>query len=168
MREAHWTDSLAKVLTFGPENPLSFVGVGNPVKRDDSVGLFMAQELRGRLGPAPAPGLRIATPSVHPELEISKLDLSTGRLVVLDAVDAEVQPGSVIMASLADSRFGFFATHNLPLRMIPSVVLNRSNVFVLGVQPGDLGVGEGLSGPVASAAEEVVGEVVAGVRGGPG
>lgn len=144
------------------------LGVGNPVKRDDSVGLYLASQLRRSLGASPAKGVRIPAVSFHPELAISRMNLAAQRLIVLDAVEAGLPAGSVVFASLSDSKYGFFATHNIPLRMHPSVVGRESNVYVLGVQPDDVGVGEGLSPVVQGAAEEVLARVGSAVRGGAG
>lgn len=161
-------DWLASVEDFfarpGPER-LTILGVGNPIKGDDSVGLFIAGLLRKTVGSSPSPRVSVKRPMDHPEVFISKLDLGSSRLLILDAVEAGRPPGSVIFANIEDTRYGFFATHNIPLRLLPSVRKNGKNVYVLGVQPRDLGVGEGLSELVEPVARELV-SVISGCIGG--
>jgi Ni,Fe-hydrogenase maturation factor len=76
-------------------------------------------------------------------------------------------PGEVILASLGDSKFGFFATHNIPLSLIPSLSANLENVYVGGVEPGELEVGEGLSDSVRSSVAKITSVVESALRGGP-
>jgi len=147
-----------------PERSILF-GIGNPVKSDDSVGLYIADRLRRTLGSAPTPRVSIHRPVDHPELAISRLDLASSRLLVFDAVEAARPPGSIIFANVEDTKYGFFVTHNIPLRLLPPVRENGSNVFVLGVQPHDVGIGERPSEPMLQVAERVV-SVVSGCIGG--
>lgn len=141
------------------------LGVGNPVKRDDSVGLYIAEGLRKAVGPRPSPSVRIQLGIPNPDLAISRLDLKSSKLVIFDAVEAAKPAGSVVFTGLWNTDYGFFATHNLPLKLYPSVRKNSGNVSILGVQPDDLGVGEGLSATVASAADGIINEVVTQLRG---
>jgi hypothetical protein len=67
-----------------------------------------------------------------------------------------MEPGAVVCASLADTKFGFFATHNVPLRLIPEVAGSLGGSFVVGVQPEWLGVGEELSVTAQAAKSRVV------------
>jgi len=68
------------------------VGMGNPLLRDDAVGIRLAAFLRGQLGDAP--GLSYVEECSAGGLEI--LDLVTGhdRLVLLDSIKAGGSPGS--------------------------------------------------------------------------
>lgn len=160
-----WVGAIERFFSWpGPERLILF-GVGNPIKKDDSVGLYIASRLRSRLGSSPSPRVVIHRPVDHPEVAISKLDLSSCRLLVLDAVDAGKPPGSVVFANIEDTRYGFFATHNIPLRLLPSVRGHGKNVYVLGVQPHDLGIGEGPSRMIEPIAEQLV-TVLSGCIGG--
>ncbi len=160
----NWIGAFKSFLTQTSSRTV-LMGVGNPVRRDDSVGIYIAGRIRSQLGSNPSPRLKIMAPVDHPEVRISKVDLTRSSLLLFDAVEAGLTPASIIFANLADTRFGFFATHNIPLRMLPSVRENPERVFVLGVQPQDLSVGEGLSDAVMPAAEEVV-RVAIGCMGG--
>ncbi len=160
-----WVKAVGDFFAWPRHGRLILFGVGNPVKKDDSVGLYIAARLRSILGSAPSPRVRIHRPAAHAELAISRLDLRSSRLLLFDAVEAGKPPGSIVFANLEETKHGFFATHNIPLRLLPSVRENGKNVFVLGVQPHDVGIGEGPSDRVKPAAERVV-SVVSGCIGG--
>jgi Ni,Fe-hydrogenase maturation factor len=70
----------------------------------------------------------------------------------------------VVFAGLGDTRYGFFATHNVPLKLLPSVEGHSKRVSILGVQPGCLEVGEEISPEVRASAEDVVREVESQLR----
>ncbi|MCL5068444.1 MAG: hydrogenase maturation protease [Thaumarchaeota archaeon] len=139
-----------------------FIGVGNPIKSDDSVGLYMISKLRREYGASPKKSIRIASAS-SPETAFSKIgngSKSEGEMVVIfDAVESDSPPGSIIFANIGETRYGFFATHNIPLRLIPTVMANISKVFVLGIQAENTDIGEKLSETVRESADRVVGRV---------
>jgi hydrogenase maturation protease len=95
----------------------------------------------------------------NPDLAISKIDLRSSKLLIFDAVEAGKPPGSIIFSSISDTQYGFFVTHNLPLKVYPAVRQNVEHVSVLGVEPNDVGIGEELSDVVGPAADRVVEEV---------
>jgi hydrogenase maturation protease len=160
-----WIEAFRTFLSSNRDRPLSLLGVGNPIKSDDSVGLYIARQLRRRVGSRPSPLVRIHGTAARLEALLSKLDLGKTTLLFFDAVEANLPPGSIVFTNVQNEQYGFFATHGIPLKLHPAVRENCGNVFMLGVQPNDLGVGEKLSEPVLTAADEVVG-VLAGMLGG--
>jgi hydrogenase maturation protease len=143
------------------------LGVGNPIRQDDAIGLEIVSSLRRKLGPRPSPNVIIHPPSLMPERLLSKVAGTGERIVIFDAVEANREPGALVCASLADTKFGFFATHNVPLRLIPGVAGNLGRTFVVGVQPESLGVGEGLSATARAAMGRIV-EAMEAMLGGMG
>jgi hydrogenase maturation protease len=85
---------------------------------------------------------------------LSKVEAES--VIIFDAIEHDSEPGSIIFARLGDTRFGFFATHNIPFKLIPCLSANLENVFVLGIQPRNIDIGEGLSETVLDSANEVV------------
>jgi hydrogenase 3 maturation protease len=160
-----WVRAVGDFFAWSRPGRFVLFGVGNPIRRDDSVGLYIATRLRSSLGPAPSPRVNIRRPVNHAELGLSRLDIRSSRLLLFDAVEAGRPPGSIVFANMLETKYGFFATHNIPLRMLPSVMDNGENVFVLGVQPHDLGIGEGPSEFLRPIAEEVVSVVSGCIRG---
>ena len=153
----YWARDLRAFLNSVGGDRLVLLGVGNPIKGDDSVGLFIAGRLRGLLGSSPR--LSVQTAAAHPESALSKVDLESSRLLIFDAVEAGGPAGSIVMANVGETQYGFFATHNFPLRLMPSIAGHYEKVSVLGVEPGGLGIGESLTPVVRDSAETVVSEV---------
>jgi hydrogenase 3 maturation protease len=147
-----WQSPLEELLE--KHGPVHLVGAGNPIRKDDAVGLFIASELRKRLGSRPNKLFRIYGSSIPPERLLAKIE--SGAIIMFDAVEHNSKPGSIIFARLEDTRFGFFATHNIPFKLIPGLSKNLGNAFVLGIQPGNIEIGEGLSEEVLNSANEVV------------
>jgi hydrogenase maturation protease len=153
-------------LLFGSETGVvNIVGIGNPIKGDDGVGLEIVSTLRRELGPSPVPGLRIQPLSLYPELLISRIARSGERILIVDAVEANKEPGAIVCSRLRDAKFGFFATHNLPLKILPEVAENLDESYVLGVQPESVEVGEGLSEKVRATSDRLVAAITAMIKG---
>ncbi len=153
-----WEEMLRKAIAQ-TEGSTDLIGIGNPLRGDDAVGLEIVSRLRAGLGPVPAKGVRIHEASLAPERLLSRLAAASGRIVVFDAIQASVAPGEIVCASLADTKYGFFATHNIPLRIVPWLAERLDDVLVVGVQPDSLEVGEGLSDAVEAAAGRIVNAV---------
>jgi hydrogenase 3 maturation protease len=151
-RTAEWVSQFKSLLSRDIYTDL--VGVGNPIRRDDSVGIFIVSKLKRKLGSRPNKFVRIRDPSVSSERLLSKLDGKS--VIIFDAIEHNSEPGSIFIVRLEESRFGFFATHNIPLKLVPGLSTNLQNAFVLGIQPEDVGVGEGLSKTVLHSANGIV------------
>jgi hydrogenase maturation protease len=159
-----WVSDFAAFLSSKERKTLNLFGIGSPVRRDDSVGLHIVESLRRRVGSSPVPFLKVHAPLVNPELALSRILRGPGRALVFDAVEAQKPPGSVVFATLKQTKFGFFATHNIPLTLLVSLSTDPAEVGLLGIQPEDIEVGEGLSDRVRASAERVVEIVARGIR----
>jgi hydrogenase 3 maturation protease len=154
-----WLDSLSDSI-FGGGGEVHIVGIGNPIKRDDALGIELVSKLRRLLGPQPLPGMRIHPPTLTPERLLVRLSSGKRRIVLFDAIEAGKPPGTVVCAKLEDTKFGYFATHNIPLRILPSIRDLDGKVRVIGVQPAEVDVGEGLSNEVNASCEKLVAAIV--------
>jgi hydrogenase maturation protease len=145
---------------------ITFIGLGNPIKSDDSVGLQIISKLRKELGAKPKKFIRIDSGRASPEVAISRVEKKTeGETIVLfDAVETNSVPGSIIFANLEKSKFGFFATHNIPLKLVPTITAHLSSIFVVGIQPGNTEIGESLSQPVRESMDWVIETVTKMIR----
>jgi len=153
-----WETRLRSALARCPGS-IDLMGVGNPIRGDDAVGLTIASELRETLGANPVRGYRIHKTTLAPERLLSKLALSSGRMLIFDAVEASKEPGAIVCARLGESKYGYFATHNIPLMLIPGMESRLDDVFLVGVQPLSVEVGEGLSDVVRESAAQIVAAV---------
>jgi hydrogenase maturation protease len=167
--EKSWEQQLSSLMDSNEVlKSISFVGVGNPIKSDDSVGLYMISRLRRELGAHPRKFVHIAPPTTS-ERTFSKLAnrarKGSNSVVIFDSVEANAIPGTILFANINDTKYGFFATHNIPLRLIPAINSNSTNIFVLGIQPADTGIDERLSSVVNASANLIVTKVSECIRG---
>jgi hydrogenase maturation protease len=98
-----------------------------------------------------------------PERVLSNISSKAGSIVIFDAVEASKEPGEVVFCKLADTKYGFFGTHNVPLKLIPGLSARDDDVHLVGVQPASLDVGEGLTDTVQRSVQEVITTVTEGV-----
>lgn len=96
-----------------------------------------------------------AGPSVENVLGIVRR-LAPDLLVVVDAAEMGLPPGTVRRLPLDGSERMLGSTHALPLPFLLSTVRDRVGEIVLvGIQPADRSLGEGLTPAVKAGAEEL-------------
>jgi hydrogenase maturation protease len=162
--QEEWANQLnAHIRPNGSSRRITFIGVGNPIKSDDAVGLYMISQLRKKCGTNPRKFVRIE-PVSSSEVAFSKVGRRAERgnnetFIVFDAVESNVSAGSIIFASIGETKYGFFATHNVPLKLIPGLATNASNIFILGVQTVNTDIGETLSDIVRDSADKIVDKI---------
>jgi hydrogenase maturation protease len=100
-----------------------------------------------------------------PERILTKISSKRGNIVVFDAVEASREPGEIIFCKMAETKYGFFVTHNLPLKLIPGLSTREDDVYLVGIQPASIEVGEGLTDRVDRSVREVIAAVTEGVAG---
>jgi len=127
------------------------LGIGNPLRRDDGVGLWVAEQMRGSdwevipAGQSAENALGIVS-RLAPDL-----------LVVVDAAEMGLPPGSVRRLPVEDAQRMLGSTHALPLPFLLSTVRDRVEETVLiGIQPADRSLGEGLTPEGKRGAEDLV------------
>lgn len=148
---------------------LTIVGCGNPLRRDDGVGVVVAQRLRGRLDAHPVAGVQVLDCGTA-GFEVMYRARGSRALVIVDASVSGAEPGAI---------------HDVPGEVVRSARLPALNlhefrwdhalgvgaalyrqdfpedVRVLLIEASDLGFGAGLSAPVEQAAERVCAELLA-------
>lgn len=144
------------------------IGLGNVFLHDDAAGIRVAQALRKQLGVkgSPAPGVRIEE---YEEMDLSLLQEMQGatRLIVVDSMKSGTEPGTVSLFRLAEKPGDLESMPSLhELDLSDMVYLAQRMgmidcpVFIVGIEPGDLSVGEGLSERVEAAIPRAVEVVV--------
>ena len=159
-----WRVGLLEALTWDTDS-VHLVGVGNPIRRDDAVGLEIVTRLHSLLGGAP-PGLRIHGISPMPERLLSRLASKGGKVIIFDAIEAAKHPGTIVCSRLGDTKYGFFATHNVPIRLVPGMATKEDNFYIVGVQPKSIEIGEGLTRTVCSSVTKIVSFIVGALEAG--
>lgn len=127
------------------------IGVGNPLRGDDGVGLAVAAEL------AADRGLRVVESDGEPVSLIGLWD-GAATVVVVDAVSSGADPGTVITVPAEREIPAALFRHSTHLFGVADAIeLSRAlgrlpgRLVVVGVEGGDFTPGAGLSPPVAAA-----------------
>jgi hydrogenase maturation protease len=131
---------------------VGLVGIGNPDRGDDALGLRLAEAMRG-LG---FPDVILAERT--PERWTERLARGAFRTVLfLDAVEMGAAPGDVIVLDAAEivARYPQVSTHKLSLGTIARLIEaeGSARVYLLGVQPQSMDHGAELSAPVRTTLE---------------
>lgn len=127
------------------------VGLGNPWRRDDGVGPWLAESLAGS-------GYLVF--NVEDVLENHVFDIAgTGvrNVIIMDAAAADLEPGAVFFEPLDGLEEPVGAsTHKLALGLCGRILeAHGKRAFLLGIVPADLDFGRGLTPEVATAASGV-------------
>jgi hydrogenase maturation protease len=132
------------------EKRILFTGVGNLFRNDDGVGVYIASAIKER------DNISTLLAEVSIENYISKINsISPDILVITDCLDFNREPGYVDIIPVSETKEFTVSSHNISLKRI-SLYL-KMKVYVLGVQPADLRVGEHLSEPVKESADKIIG-----------
>ena len=105
------------------------VGMGNPLKSDDNIGNLIAEKLDCE---------KIIAES-NPEAYVSKMK-NYKKIIFIDAVDFNAEPGSVKMFKINNLDEIPFSTHGIPVSFFRKM-LPDSEIFVIGIQPKSLEFG---------------------------
>jgi hydrogenase maturation protease len=141
-------DDLRRSLT----GRVCLMGIGNPDRGDDGLGVQLAEAVRA----AGYPGVIVAERT--PEQWIAETVRGGWQTVVLlDAVEMGSPAGTVVLLDAREiaARFPQVSTHKLSLGTIARLIEAEGamRVCLLGVQPACLGHAAGLSDPVRTTLE---------------
>lgn len=126
-----------------------FVGIGNVLRRDDGIGVYIVDKIKNNK--------HISKLIVEVSLEnyISKIQaLSPDILVLVDCINFDKVPGYYNVLPIHDIKEFTMHSHNLSLKSISKFF--TMPVFILGIQPGDIRVGERLTFSVEKAGNRII------------
>lgn len=141
------------------------LGLGNVLYKDEGLGVHALNALRDALLLDPESGLPEVELLDGGTLGLNLLPLveSASHLLVLDAVDASAQPGTVVeLGKDTLLRFGGMrlSQHQFSFHQVIGLAYIREclpeNLYLIGVQPAELSPGLNLSPQVSAALPEVV------------
>ena len=125
------------------------MGIGNVLKNDDGVGVYISQRIMERT--------HIAALTVEVSIEnyIGKINnLHPDQLVLIDCMDFKQPPGSFHIIDIDKISDLTFNTHNISLNRLGEFF--HMPVKVLGIQPLKIDFGEALSPPVRESANKII------------
>jgi hydrogenase maturation protease len=141
-------EDLKKLLNLKDKRIL-FVGIGNLLKKDDGVGVYISTNIKNTL--------KISRLTVEVSLEnyIGKINsLDPDILVLIDCVDMAAAPGTHKLMSISRIQDLTFNTHNISLSKLSEFF--KMNVYLLGIQPEKIDFGENMSYIVKEEADKII------------
>jgi hydrogenase 3 maturation protease len=130
-------------------------GIGNPIRRDDFVGVKIVQDLRGKV----PKNVHLIECETVPESFMQEIvDLKPSHVLLIDAAFIGLKPGMtrlIFPEQITD--FPAVTTHVLPLRIFCEYItkMSEAKIALLLIEPGNTEFGEGLTPMVQAAAEKI-------------
>ncbi len=146
------TDNITDLLKSVPGSNV-IVTVGNSFRCDDGVGPYIGASLEW------IKGLKVINAGINPENIIDEVvELKPKRIFIFDAADFGAKAGEVRLIPKESIPESTISTHSIPLNVITELIGSSidTSIFFIGIQPKSVGMGEGLSDEVRSAADEIV------------
>jgi hydrogenase 3 maturation protease len=141
---------------FADPERVVVAGIGNPIRRDDFVGVKIVQDLTGKVSDK----VHLFECETVPESFMEEIvDLKPSHVLLIDAAVLGLKPGEtrlIFPEQVAD--FPAITTHVLPLRIFCEYIANmtKAKIALLLIEPKNTEFGEGLTLDVQAAAEESV------------
>jgi hydrogenase 3 maturation protease len=130
-------------------------GIGNPIRRDDFVGVKIVQDLKGKV----SKNVHLIECETVPESFMQEIvDLKPSHVLLIDAAVLGLKPGEtrlVFPEQITD--FPAITTHVLPLRIFCEYItkITEAKIALLLVEPENTEFGEGLTPTVQATAEKI-------------
>lgn len=122
-----------------------FLGIGNILRGDDAAGPLLVQHLKD-LTEAVCINAENA-----PERYVGRVVRERpDTVVMIDAVFFPEKPGAYRLMAPEELESVMLSTHGIPLSSIASMIEEKSGarVYILGIRPGGIGIGQGLTSQV--------------------
>jgi len=134
------------------DKKILFTGIGNVLKSDDGVGVYISHKIKQREN--------ILTLSVEVSIEnyIGKINsLNPDILVFIDCVELGLPPGSCKLLQLNEIQDFTFNTHNISLKRISDFF--SAPIYILAIQPLSVDFGEKISYIVTKTADDIIEQI---------
>ena len=130
------------------------LGVGNPMRGDDSLGLEIVKRLKNRV---PRNIKLIECGSVPENYTALIRRTDPTHVLIIDAIHANMEPGTICMMSPKDINESFTSTHTLSMRFLSKYLEKtlRVKTLLLGIQVEKLSLEAELSPRIREAANNV-------------
>ena len=134
------------------DRKILFVGIGNVLKSDDGVGVYICNNIKNHAN--------IISLTVETGIEnyIGKINtLKPDILVLLDCADLRSPAGTFKILEVNQVQDLTFNTHNISLRRLSDFF--EIPVYILGIQPEKVDFGENISYLVKDIADRIINQI---------
>ncbi len=140
---------------FATAEKVVVAGIGNPIRRDDFVGVKIVQELKGKV---PKKVFLIECETVPESFIENIVDFKPSHVLLVDAAILGLKSGDtrlVFPEQVTD--FPAITTHVLPLRIFCEFItkMTVAKIALLLIEPENTELGEGLTPSVQATAEKI-------------
>jgi hydrogenase 3 maturation protease len=133
------------------------LGVGNRIRGDDAAGPELIEILKKKPPDIEKPIFLFDGGELPENYLIPIVNLKPNIVIIVDAVDFGGRPGAIKLFPIRQIPQGSFSTHRLSLRFLGSYLEKETEakIFVLGIQPKSVNLGEKLSLKVKKALRDL-------------
>jgi hydrogenase 3 maturation protease len=131
---------------------LVLVGIGNPLRGDDGFGPALIERLQGKINAS------CIDAGAAPENYVGRIVREEPDIILLvDVAHLDLEPGQYRILPPEDIVKSGFTTHDMSSRMLIEFLQHQTqaDIFLLGVQPQQVLLGEEMSACVAKTLAEV-------------
>ena len=131
------------------------VGVGNPIRMDDFVGLKIVQDLKGK---APSDRVMLVEGETVPENYLQEIvEFKPTHVLIIDAAKMGLKAGEVKLISPQElTSYPAFSTHMLPLRIFCEYLKTiNAKIGLLLIEPEKTDFGEGITQKVETVSRTI-------------
>ena len=138
------------------------VGVGNPLRRDDGVGVEVVKRLRGKI--AHDAVLLLESESVPESFIEPIVEFNPSHILVIDAALIGLESGSMKLTDSSDLLGVTVSTHALPIQVFCTYLaqVTRSRIALLLIRPKNVDFGEEISTELEKAVTRIA-DVLTGI-----
>lgn len=129
---------------FSNAGKVVIVGVGNPIRKDDNVGVEIIKRLEGKVSNS----VYLIKSETVPENFLQEIvELKPTHVLVIDAAIMDLKPGEARLIEPGEMSGYAISTHSLPLKIFLGYIKENAGakVALLAIQPKDVSLGEGLT-----------------------
>ena len=140
------------ILKFQKDKKILFVGIGNLLKTDDGVGVYISKKIKNRAN------ISSLSAEISIENYIGKINnLEPEILILIDSAEMKSAPGTIKLFSINQIDDLTFNTHSISLKRLSEFF--RMPVYILGIQPEKIDLGENLSYLVKNVADKIINQI---------
>jgi len=152
------TGDIAKELYdwFADAKKIVIVGIGNPIRLDDNVGLKIVASLQGKVN---SDVCLLECEMVPEDYLLDIEEFNPSHVLLVDAAKLGLKAGETRLVELTEvPGFSVVSSHVLPLRLFCEYIQKTTNakIRLLLIEPKTTEFGEGLSPEVQETAERLI------------
>ncbi|MCW4024458.1 MAG: hydrogenase maturation protease [Candidatus Bathyarchaeota archaeon] len=140
---------------FKGADKVVIAGIGNPIRKDDYVGLKIVETLNSKV----QNNVRLLECEIVPESYLQDIqDFQPTHVLLIDAAFLNLKAGdSKLVEPKEITCTAAYTSHLLPLRIFCELIqqTTKTKLALLLIQPGHVDFGEGLTGKVETTAHRV-------------